>query len=183
MTTADVVALLAVGVLTLAALSVIGFTLWLGISPMPTTPQVREVMLALIPETDGELHELGAGWGGLSLALARRVPKRRVVAWELSWLPFVVTSLRARAAGLRNLEVRRANFLSGDLSKAGVLVCYLFTGGMAALDEKLRRERAGAPLVIVTNTFLLRGWTAETQRTVDDLYRTVVARYVGVPLT
>lgn len=181
MTTADVVALVSVGLVTLAALSVIGFTLWLGISPMPTTRRVREVMLGLVPDGDGELHELGAGWGGLSLALARRAPKRRVVAWELSWVPFMVTALRARASGLRNLEVRRANFFTGDLSKAEVLVCYLFTGGMAALDEKLRRERAGAALVIVTNTFLLRGWAVETQRTVDDLYRTVVARYVGVP--
>lgn len=181
MTTADLVAMVSVGLLALAALSVIGFTLWLGISPMPTTPQVRAVMLELIPDGDGELHELGAGWGGLSLALAKRAPHRKVVAWELSWLPFIVTALRARASGLSNLEVRRANFLGADLSRATVLVCYLFTGGMAALDEKLRRERAGASLVIVTNTFLLRGWSAETQRTVDDLYRTVVARYVGVP--
>lgn len=181
MTTADLVAMVSVGLLALAALSVIGFTLWLGISPMPTTPQVRAVMLELIPDGEGELHELGAGWGGLSLALAKRAPHRKVVAWELSWLPFIVTALRARASGLRNLEVRRANFLGADLSSATVLVCYLFTGGMAALDAKLRRERAGAPLVIVTNTFLLRGWPAETQRTVDDLYRTVVARYVGVP--
>lgn len=181
MTTAELAALVGVGLLALAALSVIGFTLWLGISPMPTTPKVREVMLALIPDTDGELHELGAGWGGLSLALARQNRRRRVVAWEASPLPFLVTALRARASGLRNLEVRRANFLSADLSTATVLVCYLFTGGMRALDEKLRRERPGASLVIVTNTFLLRGWTAETQRTVDDLYRTVVARYVGVP--
>lgn len=181
MTTADVVALVSVGLLALGALSVVGFTLALGISPMPTSPQVRRVMLELVPDGEGELHELGAGWGGLSLALARRAPKRRVVAWELSWLPFVVTALRARASGLRNLEVRRADFLAADLSKASVLVCYLFTGGMAALDEKLRRERPGAALVIVTNTFLLRGWAAETQRQVDDLYRTVVARYVGVP--
>ena len=181
MTTADLVALVSVGLLASGALCVIGFTLWLGISPMPTTPQVRRVMLELVPDGDGELHELGAGWGGLSLALAKRAPNRRVVAWELSPLPFFVTALRARASGLRNLEVRRANFLTADLSKAAVLVCYLFTGGMAALDEKLRRERAGAPLVIVTNTFLLRGWPAETRRTVDDLYRTVVARYVGVP--
>lgn len=181
MTTADVVALVVVGLLALAALSVIGFTLWLGISPMPTTPQVRRLMLELVPDGEGELHELGAGWGGLSVALAKHAPQRRVIAWELSWLPFVVTALRARASGLRNLEVRRANFLLADLSNADVLVCYLFTGGMAALDTKLRRERAGAPLVIVTNTFLLRGWTIERQHTVDDLYRTVVARYVGVP--
>ena len=154
----------------------------LGISPMPTSPKVRAAMLSLVPaDGRGVVHELGAGWGGLALGLARRCPDARVVAWELSWVPFLVAATRARLAGLPNLEVRRADFFTGDLVEASVLVCYLFTGAMRRLDEKLRREVPGAPLMVVTNTFLLHGWPEERALVVDDPYRTRVVRSVGVP--
>lgn len=177
--------LLALGLLTLLALgaaSIIVFTLRLGISPMPTTRPVREAMLAFVPaDTRGEVHELGAGWGGLALALSKRCPGAKIIAWERSPVPFAVAWLRAKLAGYGNLEVRRADFLMRDLSSAAVLVCYLWTGGMRALDEKLRRERPGAPVTVITNTFLLHGWPEGASATVDDLYRTKVVRYDGVP--
>lgn len=164
----------------LGAGSIVFFTLKLGISPMPTSWKVRAAMLSLVPsETRGVVHELGAGWGGLALALARRCPHARVVAWELSWVPYAVAAIRARLAGLPNLEVRRADFFAADLHEASVLVCYLFTGAMRRLDEKLLREHDGATLVVVTNTFMLRGWPEEAAIVVDDLYRSRVVRHVA----
>lgn len=178
----DVLSLLGLLVLVASGASLIASTLRLGISPMPTSRKAREAMLGLIPpDTRGVVHELGAGWGGLALALSRHCREARVVAWERSPVPWAVARLRARLAGLENLEVRYADFLGADLSGASVLVCYLFTGGMAALDEKLRRELPGAAVGVVTNTFLLRGWTPEATVTVDDLHRSTVARYRGVP--
>lgn len=178
----DAIALAVLVLVAAGAGSIIFFTLRLGISPMPTSPKVRAAMLSLVPpETRGEVHELGAGWGGLALALARRCPSARVVAWEVSWVPFVIAATRARLAGLPNLEVRRDDFFTADFREASVLVCYLFTGAMRRLDEKLRRELAGAPLVVITNTFLLHGWPEERAVVVDDLYRSRVVRSVGVP--
>lgn len=178
----DVLALVVLALVALGALSLIASTLRLGISPMPTSRAAREVMLGFVPPSlEGEVHELGAGWGGLSLALARRCPSAKVVAWELSPVPFVVTWLRARRSGLANLEVRRADFLSADLAGATALVCYLWTGGMRALDEKLRRELPGRALLVVTNTFRLHGWPEGASQTVDDVYRTPVVRYDRVP--
>jgi len=178
----DATALVVLVAVAVGALSVIVFSLKLGISPLPTSAQVRVALLSLVPgDTAGEVHELGAGWGGLALSLARHCPRAKVVAWERSWLPWAVTWSRARLARAPNLEVRRADFLAADLGQASVLVCYLFTGGMRALDEKLRRERPGAAVSVVTNTFLLHGWPPERVLTVDDLYRTKVARYARVP--
>jgi hypothetical protein len=171
---------LLVGLVALAALSVIGSTLRLGISPMPTSPRVRRAMLAMVPPmTQGEVHELGCGWGGLALALARHCPRARVIAWEASLLPWLVSRLRAR--GVANLEVRRGDFLEGDLARAEVLVCYLFTGGMRALAGKLSRERSGEAVCLVTNTFAVHGWPPAETVTVDDLWRTRVYRYAQVP--
>jgi precorrin-6B methylase 2 len=174
--------LVLLAVVALAALSVIVSTLRLGISPMPTARTVRRVMLSLVPsDVRGEVHELGCGWGGLALALARQCPQARVIAWEASFVPWLVSAVRAR--GVTNLEVRRANFLEADLSKAEVLVCYLFTGGMRALSERLVRERPGQRLCIVTNTFALHGWKAAQVVQVDDLWRTQVTRYDAVPVS
>jgi hypothetical protein len=172
--------LILLAVVAIAALSLIVSTLRLGISPMPTSPRVRRVMLSMVPsDVRGEVHELGCGWGGLAVALARHCPQARVIAWEASFVPWLVSALRAR--GVVNLEVRRANFLEGDLSKAEVLVCYLFTGGMRALGDQLVRKRPGQRVCVITNTFALHGWTAAQVVTVDDLWRTQVTRYATVP--
>lgn len=168
-----------VSLLGLAALSVVAWTLVLGISPMPSSRRAREAMLGLVdPGTVGVIHELGAGWGGLAVGLAERCRGARVIAWERSPVPWLVSWLRARRHP--NLEVRWADFRAADFSGATVLVCYLFTGGMQRVDERLRRDRP-RDVVVVTNTFLLRGWEPEVVVTLDDLYRTKVARYRGVP--
>lgn len=178
----DALALVVLSLLALGALSIVVSTLRLGISPMPTSRAVRAVMLDFVPPSlEGEVHELGTGWGGLALALARRCPAAKVVAWERSPVPFVVARLRAKASGLENLEVRFADFLAADFSRASALVCYLWTGGMRALDEKLRRELPGRRLLVVTNTFLLHGWPEGASATAADLYRTKVVRYDAVP--
>jgi hypothetical protein len=169
-----------VAVVALSALSIIVSTLRLGISPMPTSRRVRRAMVAMVPaDVRGEVHELGCGWGGLAIALARRCPKAHVIAWEASLVPWLVSSLRA--CGIQNLEVRRGDFLRADLSRAEVLVCYLFTGGMRALAEKLSRERAGTPVCLVSNTFSVHGWTPADTVTVEDVFRTRVYRYTEVP--
>ncbi|MDX2015654.1 MAG: methyltransferase [Myxococcaceae bacterium] len=176
----DWLALLVLGVIALTAASIIIGSLRLGISPMPSSAVARRAMLSLVPaEVTGEVHELGCGWGGLALALARTAPRARVIAWEASLVPYLVSSLRAR--GVPNLEVRHGDFLRADLSRADVLVCYLFTGGMRALSDKLVRERPGAALCVVSNTFALHGWAPRETVVVDDLWRSRVYRYDRVP--
>ena len=66
-------------------------TIRTGISPVPTTPRVAAAMLDLVPALPpGRIYELGAGWGNLARALARRFPERQVVGYELSPLPLLV---------------------------------------------------------------------------------------------
>lgn len=168
-------ALLAAG-----AFSIVYFSLRLGISPMPSSIRARRAMLAMIPESHaGEIHELGAGWGGVALALAARCAQSRVIAWEQSWVPWCV--LRLRSLGVANLEVRRADFFGAPLETATILVCYLYPGAMQALARKLIEERPGAEVRVVTNTFAFRGWPVAAEVTVDDVYRTRVVQYTRVP--
>ncbi len=159
--------------------SIVWQSLRLGISPMPSSAKAVAAVCRLVPkDTTGTIAELGAGWGGLALALARRAPRAHVVAFEASWVPFAVFWLRARWARLPNLELHRANFLNRPLPPSTTWVtCYLSPGAMAALGPKFRAELAAGSRVI-TNTFALRGWPAAQTVHLDDWYRTKVYLYV-----
>lgn len=161
-----------------AVVSVVLSSLRLGISPMPTSPKVRRALMSLAPDdVRGEVHELGAGWGGLALALADAYPAARVIAWEASWVPWVIFWLRLLLRPRANLELRRQDFFLADLSKASLVSCYLWTGAMDRLGPKFDAELPDGA-VVLSQTFALRGRRPETTVVVEDLYRTPVYRYV-----
>lgn len=147
------------------------------VPPMPTSAPVKRVMFSMMPaHINGTVYELGAGWGGLAVALARRYPDRPVIAVEISPLPWLVSRLRARLSGLKNLTVRYGDALKLDLADAGLIVCYLCPDVMAPLQEKLAAELpAGA--CVVSNTFALSGWQPSTAQHAEDLHRSPVYLY------
>lgn len=150
-------------------------------SPVPSTPAVRRAMLAVLPEqVDGVVYELGAGWGGLALALARRYPHNRVVGYELSPLPWALTRARIGVVGPGNLEVHRADFMTRTFADAGVVAAYLSPGAMERLRPKLAAELAGGA-VLVSSTFPVPHWKPQQVVRADDQYATLVYRYVMPP--
>ncbi len=169
--------LTALATLCLALLSIFWSTLRLGISPMPTSRKVKAELLALIPEElEGEVHELGAGWGTLAWAVASRWPRARVIGWERSPFPFLFCRLRLMIQPRENLTVRFRDFHQADLSHARLVLAYLWTGAMIRLGPKFDAELPEGATVI-SHTFAWRGQEAEVTRTTSDLYRTPVYRY------
>ena len=166
--------LVILALVTLAAASLVYSTLKLGIGPMPTSRAVREVIVELCPrELEGTAYELGSGWGGLARAVARRCPKAQVIGVEAAFLPWAFSALVQRVAPLPNLRFVRGSFWSHPLGEADLLVCYLFTGGMRQLAERLRLK-PGA--VLVSSTFALPGHTAADMVKASDLYGSPVYR-------
>jgi len=162
------------------ALSIVWWTLRTGISPMPSSKKAMDAMLDLIPPSVSRpIYELGSGWGGLTLVLAKRYPNVSVVGFELSPLPWAVSVLRAHLSRRKNVTFRRRDFFECDLSKAQVLVCYLYPGGMERLGEKLT-DKMGADGTLISNTFRLPGCTPETVVELTDVYRNRVYRYERV---
>lgn len=158
-------------------LSIALYTLRTGISPMPTSGKVRRQLLTLVPaDLEGPLLELGSGWGTLAFALADHCPRARVVAFELSPLPYAFSWLRQRLAPRPNLQLVRQDFLRASFSGASAVVCYLYPGAMTRLAPKLDGELAPGALVF-SHTFALRGWKPLRTLLVDDLYRTPVYVY------
>ena len=158
----------------LAMASILIGVLRCGISPMPSSRAAAEAVLSLAkPLKDGPIYELGSGWGGLAVRLARAHPERMICGYEISTLPYLCSVLVGRWSGLKNLEFRRQDFLRRDLSDAALVVCYLFPRGMTQLADKLE----GQSLVVVSNTFALPGWQPDELVKLGDRHRTRVYRY------
>jgi hypothetical protein len=169
----SVPAVIVLGLVALAALSLVVSTLRLGIGPLPTSRKVRALMLSLCPpETTGLVYELGSGWGGLARAVARQCPQARVVGVEAALVPWAFARLVQALAPEPNLSYRRADFFQQPLSEASLVVCYLFTGAMQRLSTVL-----GPRTAVVTSTFALPGRSPEQTLRAADLYRTPVYRY------
>nr|WP_227028080.1 class I SAM-dependent methyltransferase [Corallococcus soli] len=148
---------------------------------MPSSPRVRRALLAMLPDPlQGTVLDLGAGWGDVAFLLADHRPQARVVAYELSWLPYAFSRLRQRLFPRANLTLHRADFFRASFRDATCVVCYLSPGIMARLEPRFAAELPeGAH--ILSHTFGLRGWTPVRSVRLDDLYRTPVYLYVVPP--
>jgi len=172
--TAEIVAL---GLVLAAIALIVAVTLRTGAPPLPTSPAVRDVMLDMLPGTlGGPVHELGSGWGGLALALARRYPGVQVVGYEISPLAWAFSLLRRMVSGVPNLTFRFQDFLAADLGGGGLVVCFLATPLMERLKPKLEAELPAGALVL-SNTFAIRDWRPAAVRTVPDVHRSRIYLY------
>lgn len=156
--------------------SVLWSAMKLGIGPVPTSRPVRRAVVELVPPTASTIYELGCGWGGLARALAKRCPSARVIAIEASFVPWAMTAAMQAVQRIPNLEVVRGDFWAHPLGEADVLVCYLYTGGMKELAERVRLK-PGA--VLISATFALPGRTPDDTVRATDLYRSPVYVYRG----
>lgn len=160
------------------------YTVKTGISPVPTSPRVRDKMLAMIPPERlaalerGRLFDLGSGWGTLAFALAKRFPEAQVTGYELSPLPWAVSRMLNLLLRRPNLWLRRADFMGAPLNDAALVLCYLYPGGMTRLQPKLAAELPPGALVI-SNTFAMPDWQPADIARADDLYNSPVYLYVA----
>lgn len=157
--------------------SIVIWSLKNGISPMPTSRKAKRCLLELLPkEIDGNVYELGSGWGTLVFSLARRYPHCRIVGYETSPVPFWFSRLRQMIVRLPNLQLQRRDFFQVPLGDASLLVCYLYPGAMRQLKVKLSEELKSRSWV-VSNTFSIPGWKAEEIREVGDIYYSKIYLY------
>lgn len=153
------------------------YTFITGISPVSSTFKSRREIIKSIPgDQDGIVYELGAGWGTLAFPLARKCPASTVVAYELSPLPWLFLKFRKFLLGPSNLKIIRKNFLHEDLSKASLVVCYLYPGAMEKLSSKLMMELKPDAQVI-SNTFEIPSWTPTFIQSLEDVMCPQVFHY------
>lgn len=119
---------------------------------VPTPAHIIDAMIGLIPWKGHEVvYDLGAGDGRILEAIKRLHPSVTVRGCEFVPSIWILARLRAlvRKSGVR---VALQSMRTVDVSRADVVVLYLFPALMGELAEKFDRElRPGA--YVVTQTF------------------------------
>ncbi|MFC1539421.1 class I SAM-dependent methyltransferase [Candidatus Latescibacterota bacterium] len=137
---------------------------------VPTTNELVDVMLDLAELTsDDFLVDLGSGDGRTVIAAAKRGARARGVEFNPKMVE--LSRKRAEEAGVSD----RATFIEGDLfeadiSDATVITLFLLTSINLKLRPTLLELKPGTR--IVTNTFTMEAWEADSTASVDDPYST-----------
>jgi SAM-dependent methyltransferase len=113
----------------------------------PSGPALRPLVASLLPPGGApRVIDIGSGFGGLVLDLARRRPDATVEGIELAPLPWLASRLRAVLAGSR-ARFRRGDYAALDFGQYDLVFAYLSPAAMDALWRKARREmRPGSVL-------------------------------------
>ena len=157
--------------------SIVWYTIKTGISPMPSSQKAFRAMYAAIENSGyGTIVDAGSGWGTLVIALAKRYPQRKIIGYELSSFPWLVSLLRKHIHGLDNLSLYRKDYLTIDHFEASIILCYLYPGGMKQLEEKLGRDKHNIK-VVISNTFAFPSLDYDKVEYLNDLYKSPVYVY------
>jgi 16S rRNA (guanine1207-N2)-methyltransferase len=94
---------------------------------------------AALPPTEGELLDLGSGYGPIAIALARRSPAARVWAVDVNERALELTRANAATAKTPNVVVSLPDGVPGDLRFAAIYSNPPVRVGKAPLHELLQR--------------------------------------------
>lgn len=131
---------------------------------------------AIPPETKGNIYDLGSGFGGLALLLAKRYPEANIVALELSLFPWLIACTRKMILRRKNVWFLKKDIHTFPLKAANIVMCYLYPGAMQKLDGKFRKELRKNTL-IVSNSFSLPNWKEKAVFSAGDLSATKIYLY------
>ncbi len=144
---------------------------------MPSSNKAYLAMMQLVDETGtGNIVDLGSGWGNFVIRIAKQYPQRQIIGYELSFLPWLMSTFLKKVLGLKNLTLHRQNFYQADISKTSVLVCYLFPEAMNKISTKLQVEQSSVRFVI-SNNFALPAWQPFKKIQLNDFYKSPVYLY------
>lgn len=147
--------------------------------PMPSLPRVRAAVVDEITRLPGirRVVEVGSGWGGLALRIARSNPEKRVIGIEASAVPLLVSrARRAVRSAPENVEFRHADFRSMEIEPRTAYVCYLAPPAMRSVRE-LVENGAREGVVVVSALFAVPGWEPVNTRTARDVHATTIYVY------
>ena len=157
-------------------LSLIYSSIKLGITPTPTSPSVKKALTTLLPDkVFGEIHELGSGWGSLLSAIKRQYPNNQVFAHERSPIPRLFSRLATKLLKT-DVNITNQDIFAVNLSKSGLVLCYLYPAAMAKFSSHFRSELPNN-CWIISHTFHLPGWKPVKEIYASDIYRTRIYLY------
>jgi hypothetical protein len=140
------------GVLFLSALLLYLPTIWTRVPYYPTSKPIFEAVLNELPAKHCSFIDLGCGFSELLCYLAKRRPESSFEGIELSPLAYLVSLVKVRARGLRNVRIRYGSFWQVDLGEYTVVYAFLAPPPMRSLWEKAKREMK-PETILLSNSF------------------------------
>ncbi len=173
---------LLLGVLLIGAFfSILFWTFKNGISPSPTSPKQKKAIMDLIQSEipknlKKDILELGSGFLTLAIPVAKLFPDTKVIAYETSLVPYLISKIYIYFFKLPNINLIRKDFFRSDLKNAGLIICYLYPKAMDNLKIKFENELVKGTF-IVSNTFAVPDLKPIKTFIVNDLYQTKIYLY------
>lgn len=160
--------------------SIVWYSWLLGITPTPTSYAVQKQLFLFLPypPLSGLIIELGSGWGNLTFALASHFPNNQILAYERSLIPYLFSLFIKVISKNKTIIFERKDFFFEDLSKASLIVCYLYPKAMQRLKIKFEKELKPGTW-IVSHTFAITGWKPIHVSYASDLYQTPIYYYLN----
>jgi SAM-dependent methyltransferase len=100
------------------------------------------------------IYDLGSGFGGLCFDLAKMFPAAQVIGIEMIGPLWLLTWLRQKLAGPKNLRFLWGDFWKRNVSDGDIFIFYLGDVVMAQMGAKLKAEAKTGSLIL-SNTFPL----------------------------
>jgi len=162
----------------LLILSLIVFSsIKIGISPTPSSFQAIKTINNITKNSENNtIIDLGSGFGFLTFYLAYKNNSKKIIGYEVSYVPYIISKLIQMVFRLKNISFRNENFLDVNFCKDTTYVCYLFPQAMKDLDNKILKENRSITLFI-SSTFALNTQTPTAVEKLNDLYNTPIYSY------
>lgn len=142
----------------------------LGVPTAPSSPQAVKAILGFIPAGAGvNIVDMGSGWGGVAIDIARARPQCRVIGLEYSIFPLLIAKFRRQLRpSLKNLGFIREDFFKYSLRDTPFIVCYQLPAMMERLKGKFLAELPDNALILC-NHYAIPGWEPEKIVDIDGL--------------
>lgn len=146
----------------------------IGISPMPSSLKACNIMFDLSKKSKSKtIIDVGSGFGFLALFFAFKNPNVKIIGYETSLFPWMISVVAKYICRRENLNFYRKNFLTIEFPSDCLIICYLFPQGMFTLEDKLKHR----DIMVISNTFSFNKQKPKETKKVNDLYKTPIYVY------
>lgn len=161
LSTGEIIHVVATSLMIIMALSILIQEKKAKTPPAPTMPWIRKTVIRLFTEylpTDSlfTMVDLGCGWGGMTVSLARTYQKATIHGYEITTFPYLVSKLVSLFFWGR-IKIHNSDMYKADLSQFQAIYCYLPTFILTDLLPQFARLKAGT--MIITSGWAIPDYT------------------------
>jgi 16S rRNA A1518/A1519 N6-dimethyltransferase RsmA/KsgA/DIM1 with predicted DNA glycosylase/AP lyase activity len=142
-----------------------------------TAPAIQQQVIAILKAYSAArghapftVVDLGSGDGKFTREIARSIPEARVTGLETARQSYLWSKLLKHLQSLGNLDYKRQDFFSADLSQSDVVIMYQSVFLMERIGRKLNRELKKGAIVACNRFPLGDGWQVREHLQVKTFY-------------